>query len=541
MNSMRTMRRVRFALRSGALASLAVAAACASTRGGLPADAPDWVNNGGGRVDGRVFYGVGSSSGVANVGLSRKRAAAQARNEIGLLINSYSASLMKDYSASISTGDLSNSSEEQLVESVVKTFTSELLVGVEVKNYYTDPNSNTVYALAELDLDKREKIAAMKAKMGDQSGFAQWVQDNSGKILQSLEGEMKPRKPAPSTGGGGSGVSGAQPVSPAAPVGVSAAPAPDLRSCDDSRFLCATGQGSDAESADVAARSELARIFEANIKSVAQSYANAAQTISSKTGEEWIETQQFTEQSLVSTNKDVRMSRILGRWVEGGTHNSLVGIDRQQATRDLSTRIEELDKIVVAEIDRAQDTEDAVQRLKFARSAVESFVKREALNSDLRVIRKNGRGIPAPVSMADLLALLQEAGRQLKLGIALAGRGAERMQGCLEEKLTAKGYEIQSKADDSASSVDLEGEFDVLLSGKLTSEKLDVIRGSTVVKVKLTLRLVNNKTKKILKTINASQKGTRRTETNAIDTASYQLCKRQVPGMIKTIDRYFVR
>ena len=550
MNALLKTRSNRRILRLAVVAASLLPIACAGgqKRGSSslkpPSDAPEWVYKTS-YVNSRVFHGVGASAGVKNPGLARSRAANRARNEIAKVMETYSASLMKDYAASVSTGDLSNAQEEQLVEQAVKTFTSQLLVGAEVKDYYIDGANNVVYALAELDLDKQAKVAAAKAKMGP--GLSKWVEENQDRVLQGLSGDMRqtpppapPREefkedPAPVA------VNDPPAAAPPAVAPPTAAPPTNVRSCNSSQMLCATGQGPDRASADIAARAELARIFESNIQSTAQSYASAANTISSQTGEQWIETNQFSQQSLVTTSKNVRFSRILGHWVEGNIHNSLVGIDRTQAASDLRARIQSQDEIVQSQVSKAEGATEGVERLKHARAAVEAFVAREALNSDLRVVRVDARGIPAPVSMADLLGLLQQANRQLSLGIALAGPGAERMQACLEEAMTNRGYEVQSNVDEQASQVDIDGSFDVLIKGQMRSQSRGRVRNSEVVDVRLTLRLVNGKTGRVLKTITGSQKGSRRTADAALSTAAFQLCKKKVPSMIRDIDRYFVR
>ncbi len=516
-----------------AVSALAVACAGGGRRGPSAkpsSDAPKWVTQTS-YVDKRTFYGVGASAGVKNMGLARSRAGNNARNEVAKVVETYSASLMKDYAASISTGDLSNAQEEQLVEQAVKTFTAQLLTGVEVTSYYRD-DGGVVYALAQLNLDRQAAIAAAKTKMGP--GLSDWVKDNQDQVLDDLQGGMRREPPRPPP-------VAAAPPAPAPPPPAPVEPPPTVRSCDSSAFLCATGQGSDQDTADVAARAELARIFEANIQSVAQSYASAARTISNKTGEKWIETSQFSQQSLVTTNKVVRFSRILGRWKTGNIYNSLVAIDRAQAGSDLRARIQSQDEVVRTQLQQGQGASDALQRIKHARAAVSAFVAREALNSDLRVIRADGRGIPSPVPMSDLLDLLQQANRQLSLGIALAGRGADRVQACLEEAMTSRGYEVESNVDEQASRVDIAGNFDVLIKGQLRSQELGKVRSSEVVQVRLTLRLINGKSGRVLKTITGSQKGTRRSVDAALSTAAYQLCKKKVPGMIRDIDRYFVR
>ena len=179
----------RFPHRLVAAALLSLPLACASSPAAGPnlrpaADAPPWVHKSA-YVDGRSMFGVGISAGVRNPGLARSRAGNRARNEVAKLVEVYSASLMKDYSASIATGDLKNAQEEQLVEQAVKTFTSQLLVGVEVTKFYQDPQQGVLYALAELNLDRQATIAAAKAKMGP--GLRAWVDENQDKVLEGLD------------------------------------------------------------------------------------------------------------------------------------------------------------------------------------------------------------------------------------------------------------------------------------------------------------------------------------------------------------------
>ncbi|MEO1338445.1 MAG: hypothetical protein AAFV29_22575, partial [Myxococcota bacterium] len=227
--------------------------------------------------------------------------------------------------------------------------------------------------------------------------------------------------------------------------------------------------------------------------------------------------------------------------VEYGIHNTLVGIDRAQAGSDLRERIENQDRVVQGEVRRAENTQDGVERLKHARAAIEAFVAREALNSDLRVVRADGRGIPAPIDMSDLLGLLQSANKQLRFGISMVGQGAENVQGCLEEALTDRGYEVESRLNESAGEIAVGGPFDVLIKGKLRAEKRGKVGRSKVVNLRLTLRLINGQTGKILKTINGRRKATRGNIESAVSTAALQLCRKQVPGIVRDIDRYFVR
>lgn len=69
--------------------------------------APEWVAKGTGAYGGergRVFYGVGSASGIGNASLLRSTADNRARNEVAKIFEVYSLSLMKDYMASTTAG-----------------------------------------------------------------------------------------------------------------------------------------------------------------------------------------------------------------------------------------------------------------------------------------------------------------------------------------------------------------------------------------------------------------------------------------------------
>ncbi|MBK6685241.1 MAG: LPP20 family lipoprotein [Deltaproteobacteria bacterium] len=116
---------------------------------------PEWVNRGSGAFGGekKVFYGVGSASGIRNASLARSTSGNRARAEISKIFETYSASLMKDYAASTTAGDFSASSEEQRVEQAIKTFSARTMNGVEIVDNWINPQDGTYYSLARLDME----------------------------------------------------------------------------------------------------------------------------------------------------------------------------------------------------------------------------------------------------------------------------------------------------------------------------------------------------------------------------------------------------
>ena len=149
---------------------------------------PEWVMKGSGAFDvdkGKVFYGVGVASGIKNKALLRQTADNRARSEIAKTLETYVASLTKDYMASTTAGDMSKSSEEQHVESALKTFSKSTLRGAMIVDRWMDPADGSMYALCELDLvaftELLDEYQELDAKIRD------YVRDNAEKMHDELE------------------------------------------------------------------------------------------------------------------------------------------------------------------------------------------------------------------------------------------------------------------------------------------------------------------------------------------------------------------
>lgn len=162
-----------------------------------PASAePEWVRKGAGAFlnkGDKAFYGIGSVSGVMNKSLARTTADNRARAEIAKVFETYSASLMRDYAASTTAGDFKKTSEEQNIEQAVKTFSAATLSGVVIIDHWTDPQDNTIYALAKLDLENfKETLNKMKELNAEVRDF---VRKNAEKAFEKLETEEQKRQP----------------------------------------------------------------------------------------------------------------------------------------------------------------------------------------------------------------------------------------------------------------------------------------------------------------------------------------------------------
>ncbi|MFO0728731.1 MAG: LPP20 family lipoprotein [Myxococcota bacterium] len=510
-------------------------------------DAPDWVHRGSHIEKGRLI-GVGQAGGINNVDLARTTATNRGRNEIAKILETYSASLMKDYQEHVSSNGASD--ESQMVTQAVKTFTNQLLEGTEVQGYWLDSAQNTWFGLVVLDFEKQKEVAAAKANMPGK--FKDWVDQNGSKVLGGLEDEMPKNPPPPSN----PTADATPPAKPAKPAPAAPKPGPEPKvggtppawtkkdsggACDSNKFLCGVGTGNTMQVADNGARAELGRIFESNVKSVATSFESAASKISSKTGEKWVETQNVTNYSMVSSDKLITMSEIQERWQDSSNKFwTLAVINRAQASTALREQIEEKDNLIGGLISRASGSSDKIERFKSLKQALVAMAEREALNSDLRVIEKSGQGVPSPHNIGEITSQFEDAAANLSVGIAVSGSGSDQVQACLEEGLTAKGYQVEAKSsEEEDDDPDVSGKFDVVLKGSVKADKRGQIAGSEVVNISFTLKLINGSNNKVLKTLTANKKASRGDVKSAASTAARQLCTQKMPELVAGIDEYF--
>jgi len=148
---------------------------------------PKWVNQGSGafQSDTKAFYGVGAIKGIHNSPLATNAADNRARVELEKILQTYSASLMRDYAAS--------SVEVEFGKRVaVKIFSATALSGVQIGNHWTDKNEGITYALAKLDLDDFEaQIEQAKVFNG---AVREYLRKNANRLFDHLGVEEAKRE-----------------------------------------------------------------------------------------------------------------------------------------------------------------------------------------------------------------------------------------------------------------------------------------------------------------------------------------------------------
>jgi hypothetical protein len=130
--------------------------------------APDWVNKGTAYVnnkDGRLFHGVGSASPMGDAALQRETADNRARAELARIFSSYLDVVSQDYQSAAKSGDTAVG--EEAVSRQIKSLTKVNLAGAQIIARWHDKKSNTVWAIAELDIKSMKQVAGGARDMNE--------------------------------------------------------------------------------------------------------------------------------------------------------------------------------------------------------------------------------------------------------------------------------------------------------------------------------------------------------------------------------------
>ena len=163
--------------------------------GTQPDGTPKWVHRGSGAFDtdkgGKAFFGVGIAQGIRNEALARQTCDDRARGQIARMMDTYVASMMKDYQRSTTEGDFQSSAEEQDVVAVQKTISHVSMSGVEIRDHWWNPQSGAVYALAVLDLASMLKTMDQAKELNART--REFVRRNADKAFRDLNNELRNR------------------------------------------------------------------------------------------------------------------------------------------------------------------------------------------------------------------------------------------------------------------------------------------------------------------------------------------------------------
>ncbi|NIQ96848.1 MAG: hypothetical protein GWO11_04165 [Desulfuromonadales bacterium] len=178
-----------------AFAAVICAAAGCSGKHEMVPGAPDWVNLGGGAVEDsgeKVFYGVGAVTGITSPSLRAQTADQRARADIARQLDTYVANLYRDYQRATPETMGRPAVEEEHVDQSLKAFTQVTVRGVRIIERWREPETDTLYSLARIDLDGiRATLSDIEAM---DPSLRQYMRDNAEKAFSDIRREEQQRR-----------------------------------------------------------------------------------------------------------------------------------------------------------------------------------------------------------------------------------------------------------------------------------------------------------------------------------------------------------
>ncbi len=152
--------------------------------------APDWVNKGTAYVndkDGRLFHGVGSAGPMGDRALQTSTADDRARAELARIFSSYLDVASRDYQAASRAGDAKVN--EEAVSRQIKNLTQVNLSGAKIVARWLDKRTDTIYAIAELDINQVKQTTGAARDMNDD--VRHYLQASAENIFDRVSKENK--------------------------------------------------------------------------------------------------------------------------------------------------------------------------------------------------------------------------------------------------------------------------------------------------------------------------------------------------------------
>jgi len=182
------------------------------------------------------------------------------------------------------------------------------------------------------------------------------------------------------------------------------------------KYLSATGSASKAEQAKARALSNLAKIFEVQIREV----STTSQDTKSfrKDGVETVESSARIASTVnLKTDKMVQGARIAEQWQNSAdlTYHALAVLDRTQAGNNIRSEMNRLDEETRYALDQQKKRTDPLLKIADLHKANSLQQDRQTLQKTLKIIDVKGKGAPALWNLAELNEQLQQALRALPL------------------------------------------------------------------------------------------------------------------------------
>lgn len=221
------------------------------------------------------------------------------------------------------------------------------------------------------------------------------------------------------------------------------------------KYLSATGSASDAEQAKARALSNLAKIFEVQIREV----STTSQDIKTQQsqGVESVEKKQRIASTVnLKTDKMVQGARIAEQWQysEDLTYYALAVLDREHAGNNIRTEMQRLDEETQYAMDQQSARSDDLLKISDLHRANQLQNDRHTLQKTLKIIDVRGKGAPAAWNQADLSEQLSSALRGMPLQTSVKRDDIGGLNEILQGAASQAGFNISSSGYQLVASIE---------------------------------------------------------------------------------------
>jgi len=227
------------------------------------------------------------------------------------------------------------------------------------------------------------------------------------------------------------------------------------------KYMSATGSASKAEQAKARALSNLAKIFEVQIREVS---TTSQDTQTSKKGDiETVESSARIASTVnLKTDKMVQGARIAEQWQSSAdlTYYALAVLDRTQAGNNIRSEMRRLDEETQHALDQHASRNDALLKISDLHKANMLQQDRQTLQRTLKIIDLKGNGYPAKWSLAELDEQLQRELRSLPLKTAIKADDIGGLGNILQGAASKAGFNVANAGYQLAASLETQQPID---------------------------------------------------------------------------------
>ena len=209
------------------------------------------------------------------------------------------------------------------------------------------------------------------------------------------------------------------------------------------KYLSATGSAAKTEQAKARALSNLAKIFEVQIREVSTTQQNI-QT-SKKEGVETVQQNQRLNSTVnLQTDKMVQGARIAEQWFNSAdlTYHALAVLDRTQAGNNIRGEMNRLDEETRFALNQQEKRSDKLLKISDLHKANELQQDRTTLQQTLKIIDVKGKGVPGYWNLAELHEQLQQTLRSLPLQTVVKVDDTGGLSNILQGAASTAGFNI---------------------------------------------------------------------------------------------------